>query len=64
MLGIPTDNSGMWLAVNQDLLKQAGVKPPPTMKRESLQATTSGVWTWEQVLAAAKQVSRRPERQV
>lgn len=56
MLGIPTDNSGMWLAVNQDLLKQAGVKPPPTMKRDSLSATTSGVWTWEQVLAAAKQV--------
>jgi len=59
MLGIPTDNSGMWLAVNQDLLKQAGVKPPPTMKRESLQATTSGVWTWEQVLAAAKQVKQK-----
>lgn len=59
MLGIPTDNSGMWLAVNQDLLKQAGVTPPPTMKRDSLQATTSGVWTWEQVLAAAKQVKQK-----
>ena len=58
MLGIPTDNSGMWLAVNQDLLKQAGVTPPPTMKRDSLQATTSGVWTWEQVLAAAKKVKQ------
>jgi multiple sugar transport system substrate-binding protein len=59
MLGIPTDNSGMWLAVNQDLLKQAGVTPPPTMKRDSLSATTGGVWTWEQVLAAAKQVEAK-----
>lgn len=59
LLGIPTDNSGMWLAVNQDLLKKAGVTPPPTMKRDSLGAVTSGVWTWEQVLAAAKQVQQR-----
>lgn len=59
LLGIPTDNSGMWLAVNQDLLKQAGVTPPPTMKRDSLSATTSGVWTWEQVLAAATQVKQK-----
>lgn len=55
-LGIPMDNSTMWLAVNQDLLKQAGVTPPPTMKRGGLASTTSGVWTWEQVLAAAARV--------
>lgn len=53
-LGVPTDNSGMWLAVNQDLLKKAGVAPPPTLKRGSVQQATAGVWTWEKVLAAAK----------
>lgn len=59
LLGIPTDNSGMWLAVNQNLLKQAGVTPPPTMKRDSLSAVTGGVWTWERVLAAATQVKAK-----
>lgn len=59
LLGIPTDNSGMWLAVNQDILKAAGVTPPPTMKRDSLDAVTSGVWTWEQVLVAARQVQEK-----
>lgn len=56
LLAIPTGNSTMWLAVNQDLLKKAGVTPPPTMKRNSLAQVTSGVWTWEQVLAAARKV--------
>lgn len=58
-LGVPTDNSGMWLAVNQDLLKKAGVTPPPTLKRGSVQEATDGVWTWEQVLTAAKQVKEK-----
>lgn len=59
MLAIPTDNSTMWLAVNQDLLKEAGVTPPPTMKRGDLKAVTDGVWTWEQVLEAGKKVQEK-----
>ncbi|BDZ51448.1 ABC transporter substrate-binding protein [Frondihabitans sucicola] len=55
-LAIPMDNSTMYLAVNLDLLKKAGVTPPPTLKADGLSATTSGVWTWEDVLAAAKKV--------
>jgi multiple sugar transport system substrate-binding protein len=55
-LAIPVDNSTMWLTVNEDLLKQAGVTGPPTLKKNGLAGTTSGVWTWEQVLAAATQV--------
>lgn len=56
LLAIPMDNSTMYLAVNQDLLKQAGVTGPPTLKKDGLASTTSGVWTWEQVLAAATKV--------
>jgi multiple sugar transport system substrate-binding protein len=56
LLAIPMDNSTMYLAVNEDLLKQAGVTPPPTLNKDGLAATTSGVWTWEQVLAAATKV--------
>jgi multiple sugar transport system substrate-binding protein len=59
LLAIPTDNSTMYLAVNQDLLKQAGVTGPPTLKRNKLDQVTSGVWTWEQVLEAAKQVKAK-----
>ena len=58
-LAIPMDNSTMYLAVNEDLLKKAGVTPPPTIKRSGLAATTSGVWTWEQVLAAATKVKEK-----
>jgi multiple sugar transport system substrate-binding protein len=56
MLSTPMDNSTMYLAVNQDLLKQAGVTPPPTLKRNTLQETVDGVWTWEQVLEAGRKV--------
>jgi ABC-type glycerol-3-phosphate transport system substrate-binding protein len=56
MLSTPMDNSTMYLAVNQDLLAEAGVTPPPTLKRNTLQETVDGVWTWEQVLEAGKQV--------
>jgi ABC-type glycerol-3-phosphate transport system substrate-binding protein len=55
-LAIPVDNSTMYLSVNEDLLKKAGVEGPPTLKKDGLDATTSGVWTWEKVLAAAKKV--------
>jgi ABC-type glycerol-3-phosphate transport system substrate-binding protein len=58
-LAIPVDNSTMYLAVNQDLLAQAGVTPPPTLKRDGLEATTAGVWTWEDVLAAATTVKEK-----
>ena len=58
-LAIPTDNSTMWLSVNEDLLKKAGVTPPPTMKRDDLQQVVDGVWTWEQVLDAARQVKQK-----
>lgn len=56
LLAIPMDNSTMYLAVNEDLLKKAGVTPPPTVQKNGLATTTSGVWTWEQVLAAATKV--------
>ena len=56
ILSTPMDNSTMYLAVNQDLLAEAGVTPPPTLKRNTLQETVDGVWTWEQVLEAGKQV--------
>lgn len=59
LLAIPMDNSTMFLAVNQDLLSQAGVEGPPTLKKDGLEATTSGVWTWEQVLAAATKVKEK-----
>jgi multiple sugar transport system substrate-binding protein len=59
LLAIPVDNSTMWLTVNEDLLKKAGVTGPPTLKADGLDKTTSGVWTWEQVLAAAKQVKAK-----
>jgi ABC-type glycerol-3-phosphate transport system substrate-binding protein len=58
-LAIPVDNSTMWLSVNETLLKQAGVTGPPTLKKDGLDKTTSGVWTWEDVLAAAKQVKEK-----
>jgi multiple sugar transport system substrate-binding protein len=56
LLAIPMDNSTMYLTVNDDLLKKAGVTPPPTLKKNGMAQTTSGVWTWEQVLAAATKV--------
>jgi ABC-type glycerol-3-phosphate transport system substrate-binding protein len=59
MLAIPVDNSTMYLSVNKDLLKQAGVDGPPTLKKDGMDATTSGVWTWEDVLAAAKTVHEK-----
>ena len=59
LLAIPVDNSTMYLAVNEDLLKQAGIDGPPTLKADGLDATTSGVWTWEKVLQAAKTVHEK-----
>ncbi len=56
ILSVPMDNSTMYLAVNQDLLAEAGVTPPPAMKRNTLAEVTDGVWTWEAVLDAAEKV--------
>jgi multiple sugar transport system substrate-binding protein len=55
-LAIPTDNSTMYLAVNYDLLEQAGVEGPPALQRNDFQEVVDGVWTWEQVIEAARQV--------
>ena len=55
-LAMPTDNSTMYLAVNYDLLAEAGVEGPPSLQRNEFDEVVDGVWTWEQVLDAAAQV--------
>jgi multiple sugar transport system substrate-binding protein len=58
-LAVPTDNSTMYLAVNYDLLKQAGIEGPPSVQRNPFNEVVDGVWTWEQVLDAATQVKEK-----
>lgn len=55
-LAVPIDNSTMYLAVNYDLLAEAGVEGPPSLQRNSFDEVVDGVWTWEQVIDAARQV--------
>ncbi|WP_162606468.1 ABC transporter substrate-binding protein [Jiangella asiatica] len=55
-LAVPVDNSTMYLAVNYDLLAEAGVEGPPSLQRNSFDEVVEGVWTWEQVVDAAAAV--------
>jgi fructooligosaccharide transport system substrate-binding protein len=55
-LAVPVDNSTMYLAVNYDLLAEAGVEGPPSLQRNEFDEVVDGVWTWEQVIDAATAV--------
>lgn len=55
-LAVPVDNSTMYLAVNYDLLAEAGVEGPPGLQRNAFDEVVDGVWTWEQVIDAARTV--------
>jgi arabinogalactan oligomer/maltooligosaccharide transport system substrate-binding protein len=58
-LAVPVDNSTMYLSVNYDLLAQAGVQGPPGLQRNTFDEVVDGVWTWEQVLDAARAVKAK-----
>lgn len=55
-LAVPVDNSTMYLAVNHDLLAEAGVEGPPSLQKNTFDEVVDGVWTWEQVQEAAARV--------